>query len=191
MSKKESVYVSRQVLFIQGAGDVGYDGDLALVASLRTALGKGYKVSYPEMPADEEPHFGSKWPEAIGEALSSLDGEVILAGHSLGASMLLKYLSENKVRSDIAGVFLIAAPYWSGNQDWMQPLKLKEHFSADLPKDLPFFFYKCADDDVVPLAHLVFYKQNVPWAVFREMPHGGHQLNNDLTAVAHDIKSLS
>lgn len=191
MSKKESVNVSKQVLFIQGAGDVGYEGDLALVASLRTALGKDYKVSYPEMPADEEPHFGSKWPEAIGKALSSFDGEVILAGHSLGASMLLKYLSENKVKSEIAGVFLIAAPYWSGNQDWMQPLKLKEDFSADLPKDLPFFFYQCKDDDVVPLAHLAFYKQNVPWAVFREMPHGGHQLNNDLTAVAYDIKSLS
>lgn len=191
MSKKESVYVSRQVLFIQGAGDVGYEGDLAVVASLRSALGKDYKVSYPEMPADEEPHFGSKWPEAIAKALSSMDGEVILAGHSLGASMLLKYLSENKVRSDIAGVFLIAAPYWSGDQDWMQPLKLKEDFSADLPKDLPFFFYQCKDDDVVPLAHFTFYKQNVPWAVFREMPHGGHQLNNDLTPVASDIKSLS
>jgi len=185
-----SLIGSKQVLFIQGAGDVGYEGDLQLVASLRMALGTVYKVHYPEMPTDEEPHFGLGWPKQIGEAVSSMKGEVILAGHSLGASMLLKYLSENNIKENIAGVFLIAAPYWSGDEDWKQPLKLKENFAAKLPKDVPIFFYHCKDDDVVPFDHLTFYKQHIPWAVFREMAHGGHQFNNDLSPVANDIKSL-
>ena len=181
---------SKNVLFIQGAGDVGYEGDLKLVASLRKALGTVYKVHYPEMPTDEVPYFGSGWLKKIDEGISSFKGAIILAGHSLGASMLLKYLSEKKIKKNISGIFLVAPPFWSGKEDWKQPLKLQEDFSDKLPKDIPTFFYQCKDDDVVPFDHFTLYKQNIPWAVFREMSHGGHQLNNDLTPVADDIKSL-
>jgi len=182
--------MSKNVLFIQGAGDVGYEGDVLLAASLRKALGTGYTVHYPAMPTDETPHFGWQWPKQIDKEISMVEGAIILSGHSLGASMLLKYLSENKIEKEITGIFLIAAPYWSGNEDWKQGLKLQEDFSDKLSKDIPIFFYQCKDDDVVPFEHLNFYKQNIPWAVFRELSHGGHQLDNDLTPVANDIKSL-
>jgi hypothetical protein len=181
---------SKQILFIHAAGDVGYDGDVALVASLQKALGTVYKVHFPKMPSDEVPYFGAGWPKQIGEEISSIKGEVILAGHSLGASMLLKYLSENKITENISGIFLVAPPFWSGNEDWVQPLKLQKKFSDKLPKDIPTFFYQCKDDDVVPFEQFTLYKQKIPWAVFREMSHGGHQLNNDLTIVAQDIRKL-
>jgi uncharacterized protein len=182
--------MSKQVLFIHGGGDGGYKPDEKLVASLRKALGTLYKVHYPEMSTEELPHFGSGWVKQIGEELSSLKGEVILAGHSLGASMLLKYLSEIKIDHNIAGVFLVAPPFWSGNEDWVQPLKLQEDFSDKLPKDIPTFFYQCKDDDVVPFDHFTFYKQKLPWAVFREVDTGGHQFDNDLTIVAKDMRKL-
>lgn len=181
---------SKNLLFIHAAGDVGYDGDIALVASLRKALGTVYKVHFPRMQTAEVPYFGAGWPKQIGEEISSIKGEVILAGHSLGASMLLKYLSENKATKNIVGIFLVAPPFWSGNEDWVQPLKLQKNFSDKLPKDIPTFFYQCKDDDVVPFEQFILYKQKIPWAVFREVAHGGHQLNNDLTPVANDIKSL-
>jgi uncharacterized protein len=183
--------MSRHVLFIHGGGNGGYEEDAKLVASLRKALGTAYKVHYPKMLPDEaEPDFGPGWLKQIDKEISSMEGEVILAGHSLGASMLLKYLSETKIKKIVPGIFLIAPPFWSGDEDWVRPLKLHEHFSDKLPKDVPIFFYQCKDDDVVPFDHLTFYKQNIPWAVFHEIAIGGHQLNNDLTLVAHDIKSL-
>jgi predicted alpha/beta hydrolase family esterase len=183
--------MSKHILFIQGGGNGGYDADAKLVASLRKVLGTAYKVHYPKMLPDETVEdFGRPWLKQIGKEISSVKGEVILAGHSLGASMLLKYLSENKIKKNIAGIFLMAPPFWSGNEDWVQPFKLQKGFSDKLPKDIPIFFYQCKDDDVVPLDHLTFYKQNLPWAVFHEIANGGHQLNNDLTLVAHDIKSL-
>ncbi len=40
-----------------------------------------------------------------------------MAGHSFGASMLLKFLSENKVKQKVDGIFLIAAPFWDGDED--------------------------------------------------------------------------
>jgi predicted alpha/beta hydrolase family esterase len=179
------------VLFIQGGGNDGYETDAQLVASLRKALGNVYKVHYPKIISDERvKDLGSQWQKQIGKEISSLKGEVILAGHSLGASMLLKYVSENKIKKNIAGIFLIAPPFWSGNEDWVQSLKLQKDFSGNLPKDLPIFFYQCKDDEVVPFEHLKFYKQNLPRAVFREIESGGHQFNNDLTLVADDIKSL-
>jgi predicted alpha/beta hydrolase family esterase len=183
--------MSKHVLFIQGGGNGGYEADVALVASLREALGTAYTVHYPRMLSDEtESDFGRQWLKQIGKEISSVNGEVILAGHSLGASMLLKYLSENKIRKNIPGIFLIAPPFWSGDEDWVQSLKLQEDFSDKLPKGVPFFFYQCKDDEVVPYDHLTFYKQNLPWAVFCEIATGGHQFNNDLSLVANDIKSL-
>lgn len=180
----------KDVLFIQGGGNGGYETDKTLVAALQKSLGEAYKVHYPRMLLDESTaDFASQWLKQIGEEISGRD-EIILAGHSLGASMLLKYVSENKIEKNIAGIFLIAPPFWSGNEDWVKPLMLEENFSNKLPGDIPIFFYQCRDDEIVPHDHFQFYKQNVPWAVFRELATGGHQFNNDLTIVANDIKEL-
>lgn len=181
----------KNVLFIHGAGDGGYEADVALAASLRNELGEGYKVHFPKMSQDEtESFFGSQWPKEIGREIASLKGEVILVGHSLGASMLLKYLSENKVTKQIAGVFLAAPPFWSGDEDWVQPLKLREDFHDNLPKNVPIFFYQCKDDGEVPFSQFNRYKQYLQGATFREIKSGGHQFNDNLSIVATDIKSL-
>lgn len=184
--------MSKQVLFIQGAGNGGYKADMPLVASLRDALGNAYHVHYPQILPDETvPDFGQRWLRQIDNEIASAGDELILAGHSLGASMLLKYLSEKKTTKQITGIFLIAPPFWNGHEDWVQPLKLQQDFSEQLPKDIPLFFYQCKDDEVVPWDHFITYQQQLPWAIFREIAHGGHQLNNDLTLVADDIKSLA
>lgn len=185
--------MGKPVLFIQGGGNGGYEADAKLVASLQTALGSDYAVHYPQMLPDETiVDFAPVWLNHIGHEIAAVDDEVILAGHSLGASMLLKYLSENTIKENIvAGIFLVAPPFWSGNEDWVQPLKLQDGFSAQLPKDIPVFFYQCQDDEVVPFMHFTTYKQHLPWAVFREMATGGHQFNDDLSMVAKDIRALN
>ncbi len=180
--------MNKHLLFIHGGGEGGYEADAALVASLQAALGSEYTISYPEMESDESaPDFG--WPGYIGIKISeSIDG-VILAAHSLGASMLLKYLSENPTGKKIAGIFLMATPFWNGDEDWQAGLKLRENFADQLP-GTPIFFYHCRDDEEVPFSHLDDYKQKLPQATFCELGSGGHQFNNDLTVVADDIKSL-
>ena len=183
--------MSKNVLFIHGAGDEAYEADAMLATSLRNELGAAYKVHFPKMSQDKtESLFGSQWPKQIDKEISSIKGEVILVGHSLGASMLLKYLSENKIKKQIAGVFLAATPFWSGDEDWVQPLKLRKGFQNDLPKDVPIFFYQCNDDEEVPSDQFNRYKRTVQEATFREIKSGGHQFNNDLSIVATDIKSL-
>ncbi len=182
--------MKKQILFIQGGGgDGGYKADKSLVASLKKEIGRDYDIEYPELESDESASdFG--WIEQVDKKIAAVQSEVILVGHSLGASMLLKYLSEYKVKKKISGIFLIATPFWGGSEDWVQGLKLQEDFAEKLPKNIPIFFYQCRDDEEVPFEQFRSYKQKLPWATFRELKTGGHQFNDDLSIVAKDIESL-
>jgi len=177
------------VLFIQGGGgEDDYAADAKLVASLQRLLGESYLVHYPLLPDESATDFGRK--EQIAKEVSSIRGEIILVAHSLGASMLLKYLSEEQVQKKMAGIFLLSTPFWSGDEEWQQGLTLQEHFADKLPEDVPVFLYHCRDDEEVPFDHLGIYAHNLPQATVCEIASGGHQFNNDLSPVAKDIKSL-
>ncbi|SIN76804.1 alpha/beta fold hydrolase [Chitinophaga niabensis] len=181
--------MKKQVLFIHGGGDDGYGEDAKLAASLQKELGEDYEIIFPEMPSiDDSPDFG--WLKKIGKEIGQLKEDAIWMGHSLGASMLLKYLSENKVSKNTAGIFLLAPPFWSGEEKWKQGLKLQKDFAANLPENYPTYFYYCQDDEVVPPDQFETYRQQVPWATFREFESGGHQLDNNLHLVSKDIKAL-
>ena len=129
-------------------------------------------MHYPLLSNESSPDFGRK--KQIGKEISLVKGEIILAGHSLGASMLLKYLAENQVQKKIAGIFLIATPFWSGDEDWVQGLKLNENFANNLPKNVPIFLYHCRDDKEVPFENLALYSKKLRHAVVREIESGGH-----------------
>ena len=177
------------MIFIHGGDEDGYGADLKMADSLRVALGETYEVHYPKMPSDETlPDFG--WTEKIGHEISSANRPIILVAHSLGASMLLKHLSENHSSKNISGIFLIATPHWHGDEDWKRGLKLDKGFAEKIPKGIPIFLYHCKDDDVVSFEDMEYYAQQLPQATVRRMTIGGHQLNNDLSLVAKDITSL-
>src|SRR3712207_4077141 len=100
--------MKKHVLFIHGGGQGAYEEDKKLAANLRDVLGDAYDVQCPKMPDEESPEYEA-WKKQIAKELTALHGEVILVGHSLGASILLKYLSEEKVEKPVAGLFLIAS----------------------------------------------------------------------------------
>jgi uncharacterized protein len=179
--------MTSQILFIHGAGEGAYKEDQPLVDSLKDALGAEYRVAYPQMPDAGSPNYPS-WKAQLGKELA--DVELILVGHSLGASVLLKYLSEEKPHAPLIGLFLLAAPYW-GAPDWqVDEFTLKEKFAALLPKNLPIYFYHNRDDEIVLFEHLACYKAQLPQATAREYDTGGHQFENSVSEAAQDIKSL-
>jgi len=98
--------MTKQVLFIQGAGEGAYEEDGKLVKSLQDGLGSEYNVRYPKMPEDEDQGY-EDWKGQILKELAALDDGAILVGHSVGSSMLLKYLSEEKIENSVAGIFLL------------------------------------------------------------------------------------
>lgn len=180
--------VKKLIFFHGGGAEEDYRADAKLVASLKLELGSGYSIHYPLLPNDGTPDLGRR--KQISQEISAGEDNVILVGHSLGASMLLACLSEIKIRKKIAGIFLLATPFWNGNEDWVEAFKLRHNFAKQLDKKIPLYFYHCRDDEEVPFGHLIIYKQHLTWASFREISTGGHQFNNDLTIVANDINLI-
>lgn len=170
--------MTKQVLFIQGAGEGAYAEDEVLAGSLQRALGAGYRVMYPHMPDEDDPQYGP-WAAQLAAELAALDEDAIVVGHSVGGAVLLRHLSEAKIDKPLAGIFVVAAPYWGA-----------EEYEAHLPAGLPLFLYHGRDDEIIPFAHLAQFAEKFPQAVVREVAGCGHQFNNDLSAVADDIKGL-
>ncbi len=178
------------VLFVRGGGEGAHEADEKLAASLRDALGNRYEVRYPRMPNEDSPEYGA-WRDQISKELSEMNGGAILVGHSVGAFVLLKYLSEEAVEGPFAGLFLAAAPY-VGTGGWeLEEDATREDFASKLPEGLPMFFYHSRDDEEVPFEHLALYEQRLPRATVREFDGRGHQFDDDLSEVARDIEKLT
>ncbi|HKT39332.1 MAG TPA: alpha/beta hydrolase [Ktedonobacterales bacterium] len=184
--------MAKEVLFIQGAGAGAYNEDKKLAGSLRRALESDYDVRYPVMPDEGNAPY-DQWKRQIETELATMSGPVLLVGHSVGAAILAKCLTEIDIDKPVAGIFLISTPYWGGDgwrYEGYQTLELPRDFASRLPQDAPVFLYHAQDDETVPFSHLALYASILPQAKVREIDSGGHQLNNDLTMIANDIKSV-
>ena len=179
--------MGRVVLFVHGAGDGAYEEDGLLVASLSNALGPSYEVRYPRMPLEDSAPY-SDWTARIASNLPPRGHEVILVGHSVGGSVLLRYLCEESVEASVTGLFVIAAPFWGADDFWTwDEARLPQDAAEKLATVPRILLYHSRDDDVVPFSHLALYSARVPQATIRPVDVGGHQLGNDLADVAHDI----
>ena len=184
--------MAKQVLFIQGAGVGAYHEDKKLAGSLQQALGADYDVQYPAMPDEDNAPY-EQWKQQIETELAAMSGPVLLVGHSVGASILAKCLTEIAVNTPVAGIFLASTPFWGGDgwqYEGYQQLELPKDLAAKLPQDTPIFLYHSQDDDIVPFSHLALYAIILPKATVREIASGGHQFNDDLTMIAKDIMAL-
>jgi len=179
--------MKRYVLFIHGAGTGAYAEDRLLADSLQRELGTGYEVQCPQMP-DEGNSPYAEWQAEIDARLAAMKGAVALVGHSVGASVLLKYLCDRKPTKQLAGLYAIAAPYWGASEFWSwDEGTLPADAAVRLAGDWPLTFYQSRDDEVVPFAHLALYAARLPRATIREFDGRGHQFKNDLSEVAADI----
>lgn len=175
------------VLFIQGGGTGAYAADRALADSLGRALGAGWDVQYPQMPDEEHCPYPA-WKAEIDARLASIERPVALVGHSIGGSVLLKYLSWRPLPPRIVGLFAVAAPYWGADPSWhWDEMRLPADAATRLAGDWPLVLYHSRDDEVVPFAHLALYAARLPRVTVRAYDGLGHQFGEDLAPVAADI----
>lgn len=182
--------MSHRVLLIQGGGEGAYRDDAKLAASLRGRLGPAYDVRYPAMPNEGDPDYKS-WKRIILAETLDLGEGAILVGHSIGASVLIRILTDRGPKLPIAGVFLIAGPFWHDHEFWhWKEVALPEDAADRYPRDIPLFLYHGENDEVVPVLHLDMYVKALPQAVVRRLQGRDHQLNDDMKEVARDIVGL-
>ena len=182
--------MKKEVLFIHSAGPQGdHEGSSFLVSYLANKLGSTYSVQLPQMPDPENPHY-KPWKKTLKKALLGSGDDVIVVGHSLGASVILKYLSEKSPKKPIAGLFLVGAVYW-GKKGWeVDEYWLRDDFSNNLHHIPNIFFYHSKDDEVVPVSHLWYFASAIPEAKIREFDHSGHLFGKGLPELIDDIKSI-
>jgi predicted alpha/beta hydrolase family esterase len=182
---------TKQVLFIQGSGAGAHDEwDNKLVASLARELGAGYDIRYPRMPNEVDPSY-PVWKTALEHEIASLDDAAILVGHSVGGTILINALAEHAPKRKLAGVFLVSAPF-VGPGGWpSEDFKPSRDLGARLPQATPIYLYHGSEDDTAPYAHVDLYKQAIPRAHVRKLEGRDHQLNDDLSEVAADIRHIS
>ncbi len=183
--------MTRQVLFVQGAGkDVHDQWDDKLVESLERQLGEGYAVRYPRMPDEGDPRY-STWKAALFREFDALEDGAIVVGHSVGGTILIHALAERPPRCRLGAICLLAAPF-IGEGGWpSDDIEPRTNFSQHLVADVPVFLHHGAKDEIVPVAHLHLYAKAIPHAAVRVVEHSNHQLDNDLSGVARDIRSVS
>jgi predicted alpha/beta hydrolase family esterase len=179
-----------QILFIQGAGEGTHDAwDNKLVHSLESALGPDYAIRYPRMPNESEPDFPA-WKAAILKELGELNDRAILIGHSIGGTLLIHTLAGQRPKRKWNAIFLLSAPYL-GDDGW--PADGTDPVT-DLPQelraDVPVLLYHGGADEEVPRRHMDLYAKAIPHATVHPLAYRDHQLNNDLTEIARDIRAL-
>ena len=138
---------------------------------LRQELGEDYEVILPIMPNKTNAVY-DEWKLWFEKLIPFLNDSVVLVGHSLGASFLAKYLSENKFLREIRGVFLVSGVF---DTDFDRNTLV----SFMLPKKLSLqteniYLYHSEDDPVVPFSALEKFMKSLPMAhptIFKDRKH--------------------
>jgi predicted alpha/beta hydrolase family esterase len=184
--------MTRRLLFVQGGGgeNAHDEWDIKLVESLERELGPDYEISYPRMPDENSPKF-ARWKAALRKELQKLDDGAILVGHSIGATILVHTLAEKPPKPAPAGVFLVSMPY-IGNEGWQSDdIKPEPNLGEKLPAQTHVYIYQGSADETVPPEHAELNGKAIPQASVRRLSGRDHQLDNNMSEVAADIRELS
>jgi hypothetical protein len=138
------------------------------------------------MPRPADPQYWT-WACRIDELLLRMR-RPILVGHSFGASVLLKYLSETIRRPAFAGVFLLATPFWGTD---FPEFVLAPDFGVRLRDVSPLYLYHSRDDREAPFQHLERYSRVLPHAIVRGLDGRGHEFDQaQFPELAADIRRI-
>lgn len=164
-------------------------GSYDLVAYLRRALGADYPLQFPLLDDPDHPTY-RRWKTLLDAEFAALHNGSILIGHSLGGSVLLKYLAEVKPQLIPSGIFLVAAPFW-GRAGWDTPeFALARNAVPNLP-DVPIHFYHGYEDAVVPFEHVLLYKRMLPEAILHGIDGRDHAFGKGMPGLVADIRTVA
>ncbi len=153
---------------------------------LREAL-PDYEVILPMMPNESYAVY-EEWKIWMDKLIPFLNDEVILVGHSLGGSFLVKYLSENKFPKKIKGIFLVSALFDYDDYGYsLQTFSLPD--TLDLQTDA-IYLYQSKDDKVVPFRSLERFKKELPNAEVHIFEDRGHFNQQEFPELVECVRNL-
>ncbi|WP_411844274.1 alpha/beta hydrolase [Salinicoccus sp. HZC-1] len=182
--------MENKIVFVHSAGpQTDTEGSTGILNKLTKTLHSTHTIVAPDMPNPEDPSY-AEWAEDIGIILSDLD-HVILIGHSLGGSALLKYLSEQRPKINIRALYIISSPMWGLDEEWQKAdFMLEKGFEKSLPPIKHLALYHSEYDSVVPLEHHFNYKEILNADETEIFEGDSHIFLNGLPDLVRSIQAL-
>ena len=142
----------------------------------------GFAVLKLKMPVKYNAKY-EVWRRHFEREVSTVKGEAILVGWSLGANFLAKYLAENQTKIDVKAVHLIAGCYGLGGGFWLRD---------DFPDKLSGYnlhLYHSRDDFVVDFKDFERYQAVLPTAKAQVFEDRNHFLQPEFPELINAIKT--
>ncbi len=157
--------------------------------TLGEKLGTGYEVIAPDMPDKANAKY-VEWKIWFEKFIPYLEPEIILVGHSLGGTFLIKYLSENAMPKKVLGLFLIAPCFESTAEDSLADFVLQGSLSLVSQQAPDITLYHSEDDPVTPFANFKKFQSKFPGATARTFRDRGHFNQDVFPELIADIRAL-
>ncbi|MFA6278743.1 MAG: alpha/beta hydrolase [Candidatus Paceibacterota bacterium] len=158
-------------------------------ANLQETLGDTYEALIPRMPNSNNAKY-IEWKIWFEKLFPFLNDEVILIGHSLGASFLAKYLSEEQFPKKILATFIVAGPYDSDGDRPMVEFILPDSLALFEKQGGTIFLYHSKDDPVVAFSELAKYQKALPSAKVNVFEDRKHFNQESFPEIVTSIKSI-
>jgi uncharacterized protein len=147
-------------------------------------------VRFPNLPDSEvDPHY-EPWRDRLAAELGRAGERPVIVGHSLGGSVALKYAGEVELADRVAGLVIVAAPFW-GTSDWEREWALPEGWPGGrrLP---PTHLFHSRDDEHSPFSSLDRYAALLPDAAVHPQDGYGHLYDRgDLSPIVAAVRELA
>lgn len=156
---------------------------------LQENLGDDFEVLKPNMPNGKNAQY-SEWVIMFEKIIPLLDNEVILMGHSLGGTFLMKYLSENKIKKEIKSLFLIAPTFEDTVLESLASFRIENSLNKVGKQCDNIFLYHSKDDSVVPFGHSEKFKKEISEIKLKTFEERGHFLQKDFPEITGDLKNI-
>jgi predicted alpha/beta hydrolase family esterase len=136
---------------------------------LSEELAESHEVLIPTMPCKQNADYDA-WKIWLERYLAFIKGEPIFIGHSLGGSLFLKYLSENKLPFKISSLHLVAP--WLGDKGSFKTDVGNLSKISDSIEEI--HIWHSQDDSVVSFKNAELVKQYIPEAVLHSFKDRKH-----------------
>lgn len=179
------------LLFIHSAGSQAEgEGSSTLLAGLRSALPIGMTLVAPSMPEPEAP-AAEPWIGQCRAAMAAIEGKFIAVGHCIGDSILLQSLSRFGIPPNLAGVVLLAVPFW-GAKDWDVPEFTLDDTAPERLSSLAHVVLMQGEaDEVVAHDHPQLYRAVLPQARVRLLKGIDHEAAAAAPEVLEEVNRLA
>jgi len=157
--------------------------------SLQSDLGETFKVVRLQMPNKINAKY-EEWKIYFHRYLEILGDDIVLLGHSLGATFLVKFLAEETIKNTISRVILVAAPFGEKKPgpslgDFI--FESSTNFEA-INSDFKMTLFTSNNDKLITKDDVVKYQKVIKNLEVKTLPDRGHFSQSEFPELISYIK---